>query len=51
MGDNNIRFADDITEMLRNNTTITDLSLHENNFTDRDAALLAQVIEVLQAVH
>jgi len=45
MGDNNIRFSDDIAEMLRNNTTITDLSLHDNNFTDRDAAILAQVIE------
>lgn len=46
MGDNNIRYADDISEMLRHNTTITNLVLSENNFTDRDAAMLAQVIEV-----
>jgi len=46
MGDNNIRHADDVAEMLRHNSTITNFVLSENNFSDKDAALLAQVIEV-----
>ena len=50
MGDNNIRHADDICEMLRQNTTITNLVLSENKFTDKDAAMLSQVIEVWACV-
>lgn len=41
---------DDIAEMLRYNTTITNLVISDNGFTDRDAALIAQVIEVRKRV-
>jgi len=46
MSDNNIQHAESICDMLRYNTTLTTLVLAENGFNDKDAALLAQVIEV-----